>query len=108
MVKNDLAIKEEYIILFERMIKEISKNGSTHICPRWRMTLVDNFNSDNDWSEKKMSLVDNFNSDNHCNICMKYFYKSFKERYNVIGACPCSHYTPAYLIRFLKKVISNS
>jgi len=84
---NILKIKKERIDYFERMIEDIEIGGRTHLCPNW----------DN-------SLIEETNVLNRCNPCQKYF----KRLKNKFWKCPCSLYTPDYLIRFLKKVISNS
>ena len=90
-MKNDLKIKEVYIEHFEEMIKSIKLIGKTWSCPIWNKSLVDE------------SLVGD-DSLGKCNICKGYFKKIVKTPWK----CPCSHYTPKYLIRFLKKVIANS
>ncbi len=95
MIKNNLVIKKKYINRFRDMIDHIEKLGETHLCPLWSVSLKD-YSSHN-------YLVSMCASP--CNICKKYFKKiSYEEG----GQCPCGLYKPSYLVRFLKKVISNS
>ena len=85
MINNNFVIKDDYIKYFKEMIEDIKAQGKTFSCPIWDESLI--------------VIVED-----KCTICREYFKKVKRKHW----LCPCSLYTPDYLIRFLKKVISNS
>ena len=89
MNKNNFVIKEFYIKHFEIMIKDIEDCGRTEYCPVWFNSLIDKGDIDD------------------CNICRNYFTRLDKSG-TLEDNCPCDHYSKSYLIRFLRKVITNS
>jgi len=86
-----LSINKRYIKHFENMIKDIGIFGRTFRCPAWDCSLDPSIKFDK------------------CIVCKEFFKKlktTNRTQYN--NNCPCDHYTPGYLIRFLNEVIENS
>jgi len=93
---NDIIIKEDHIPHFRNMIVGIMTKGWTNLCPEW-----------------EKSLLVQIDGDDKCFTCRQYLPKVTKSIHDPISSCsskkcPCYVYKKEYLIRFLKKVISNS